>query len=199
MLTLKQQSGRLLELTVAKFMQKNNVEYSHNRFNDSEYPLGEGKRPDGLITQNGELKVLIECTNPKASTWMTDDIMQKKLGYFTWDDPFHKCQWILIISHTNFSKAIWQQIAKLGITTIELKNQVTKTNFGHILRALYHSSIYHIVKSYNSLLNNKTTDKARNSDNLHQHRDRDLDISREQLESLIQHLREFADRQKTTL
>jgi hypothetical protein len=148
-LTQKQESGINLEKPVSWFLEqkmKFGDRVDHNRFDDS-YPLDNHNVVDIVVKG----KALVECTNPKETTWMSDEIMSKKLDYFHRIDPYHFLVWFLIISFANFSDAIKQLIKRLGIILVETGIHADKSNFGETIKRLFHTRLYStltkIVKS----------------------------------------------------
>jgi len=142
-LTQKQESGINLEKPVSWFLEqkmKFGDRVDRNRFDDS-YPLDNHNVVDIVVRG----KALSECTNPKETTWMDDDIMQKKLDYFNRVDPHHFLIWFLIVSFANFSESIKQQIRKAGIVLIELGIHADKSNFWGIIKRLFHTRLYSIL------------------------------------------------------
>lgn len=149
-LTQKQVSGINLEKPVSWFLEqkmKFNEAVDHNAFDDS-YPTDNHNIVDIVVKG----KALIECTNPKETTWMSDEIMRKKLDYFQRIDPHHYLIGFLIISFANFSDAIKHLIKKLGIIVIEIGIHAEKSNFREVIKRLFHTSLYStltkIVKSH---------------------------------------------------
>lgn len=142
-LTPKQESGINLEKPVSWFLEqkmKFGDRVDHNRFDDS-YPLDNHNVVDIVVKG----KALVECTNPKETTWMGDEVMGKKLDYFQRIDPHHFLVWFLIISFANFSDAIKQQIKKMGIVLIELGVHADKNNFWEIIKRLFHTRLYSFI------------------------------------------------------
>jgi len=148
-LTQKQVSGINLEKPVSWFLEqkmKFNETVDHNAFDDS-YPTDNHNVVDIVVKG----KALIECTNPKETTWMSDEIMRKKLDYFQRIDPHHYLIWFLIISFVNFSDAIKHLIKRLRIILVETGIHAEKSNFREVVKRLFHTSLYStltkIVKS----------------------------------------------------
>lgn len=148
-LTQKQESGINLEKPVSWFLEqkmKFGDRVDHNRFDDS-YPLDNHNVVDIVVKG----KALVECTNPKETTWMGDEIMGKKLDYFQRIDPQHFLVWFLIVSFANFSDAIKQLIKRLGIILVETGIHADNSNFWETIKRLFHTRLYStltkIVKS----------------------------------------------------
>jgi hypothetical protein len=137
-------NGIPLEKYVCRFFEQNGFgsELDHNTFNPSKYPFDNHNIVDIVITN----KALIECTNPKETTFLSDEIVKEKLDYFTRKDPKHLLPWFLIISFAVFSDTIKQLIDKLGITLIVLNRYANTNNRSAFLRALYRSKLYSVVK-----------------------------------------------------
>jgi hypothetical protein len=143
MLTEKQVNGIYLEKPVSWFSEdklKLGDKVDHNRF-DEQYGMDNHLIVDMAV--KGEC--LAECTNPKQTTWMDDDIMENKLDYFRRADPHHFLVWFLIVSFANFSDAIKQQIKKMGIVLIELGVHADKNNFWEIIKRLFHTRLYSFI------------------------------------------------------
>jgi hypothetical protein len=144
-LTQKQESGINLEKPVSWFLEqkmKFGERVDHNRFDDS-YPLDNHNVVDIVVKG----KALIECTNPKETTWMTDEIMGKKLDYFHRTDPQHWLIWFLVVSFANFSQAIMDRIKRLKIHIVILGFHSDKNNFWKVIQTLFHSTIYRLLSS----------------------------------------------------
>lgn len=139
-------NGLPLEKAIAHFLEQKmhlGNEVKHNEFEPDKYPLSNRLIVDFWIA----FKMLIECTNPKESTFMNDKIMLNKIDYFRRVDPLHLRLWVLIISFANFSKAIMQAIKDAGITLIELGIHADKYNFCNVVKQLFKSRLYGLVKS----------------------------------------------------
>jgi hypothetical protein len=114
----------------------------HNSFNPSIYPNDNHNVVDIVLKD----KALFEATNPKASTWLSDDVMSEKLNYFNRADPKHLLLWVLVVSFANFSDYVKQQINKLGIILIVLGETATKNNLKTFKRNLFTSKLYALTK-----------------------------------------------------
>jgi hypothetical protein len=181
-------NGIPLEKQVAHFLvQKmhlgNLVE--HNDFNPKKYPNENSLIVDSRVAD----KVLIEMTNPKESTWMDDSIMMNKLDYFHRADPKHLLFWVLIVSFTNFSQYIHEQINKLNIILVVLNIHADKFSHNAVIKRLFKTRLYGLIKRvfksrfapiFNKVKgNNQTLDKhipftvkaidVQATNNLHQH------------------------------
>lgn len=169
-------NGINLEYSVAWTMEhKFKIRVDHNRFDDS-YPLDNHNIVD--ITSESSLT---ECTNPKETTWMNDEVMAKKLQYFIRRDPLHLLKWILIISFANFSDAIKQLIQQMRIELIELGFHADYKLDWRIVHALpklaqilygsKHKSLYKSTSiNTHSNINSNNTPLLTNT-HLHLHRD----------------------------
>ncbi len=137
-------NGILLEKYVCRFFELTGLgsQLDHNNFNPSFYPNDNHNIVDIVIKD----KALIECTNPKESTFLSDEIMQNKLDYFERKDPKHLFKWFLIVSFAVFSSFIKQLIDKLGITLIVLNRHADKTNRTAFIRHLFKSKLYSVAK-----------------------------------------------------
>lgn len=119
------QNGIPLEKQTSQFLiQKMHLGnlVSHNNFDPRFYPNENSNIVDITISD----KLLIECTNPKQSTWLDDEIMMNKLGYYTRKDPHHLLFWVLVVSFANFSQYIHEQINKLNIILVVLNIHADK-------------------------------------------------------------------------
>jgi hypothetical protein len=96
----------------------------HNNFDPSFYTNDNHNIVDVVIKD----KALIECTNPKETTFMNDSIMLNKLDYFKRADPKHLLLWFVVVSYAVFSDFIKGLINQLGITLVVLNNYARKTN-----------------------------------------------------------------------
>jgi hypothetical protein len=142
---LRLNSGICLENVVSQFLKQymsfgNRVK--HNDFSPKKYPNENSNIVDIFL----ENKALIECTNPKDTTFMQDSIMNEKIDYFIRKDKEHKFLWCLVVSFYVSSKAILQRIKDLGIHLIVLNVTATKTNFHKVKYALYKSKLYQLLK-----------------------------------------------------
>jgi hypothetical protein len=117
-------------------------QYDHNSFSPSLYVNDNHNIVDGVL----ENKALFEMTNPKETTFLSDEIMLNKLDYFTRKDPKHFLIWFLIVSFANFSSFITQLIDKLGITLIVIGRHADPTNRATFIRALFRSKLYSTAK-----------------------------------------------------
>jgi hypothetical protein len=138
-------NGILLEKFAVWFLiQKlgfNHKQISHNDFSPEKYPF----EHDNIVDIKIEDLALIEVTNPKESTFMNDEIMQKKIDYFERADFLHKFIWILIMSFANISNAIRKQLEDKHIFLIELNVTATNRNRHAIKRALFKTKINAIL------------------------------------------------------
>jgi hypothetical protein len=154
-LTRDQQNGINLEKPMLRFFETLGLGsvYDHNSFKPWKYPLDNHNIVDGVL-QN---YALVECTNPKETTFMNDNIMRKKLDYFIRKDPKHFYPfWVLIVSFMScLSTAILDLIDRLGIILIEIGHHAETTNKRTIINALYHSRLYSLVKQ---LIKSRKTD-----------------------------------------
>jgi hypothetical protein len=116
--------------------------YNHNDFNPSVYPNEKRLIVDGRLAD----KALIECTNPKDSTFLNDSIMENKIEYFFRADPLHALIWVLIVSFANFSDYIKNELTRHGIVLIELGLTATNTNLKTLIKHLYHTRLYGLIK-----------------------------------------------------
>jgi hypothetical protein len=121
--------------------------YEHNDFNPRIYPNEKSHIVDGEIKQIA----LYECTNPKETTFLNDEIMANKLNYFWRKDPEHLQMWVLVVSYANFSDYIKQLINEYGIVLIELKETATESNFKSYCKHLIHSRLYALLKRLSNL------------------------------------------------
>jgi hypothetical protein len=114
----------------------------HNDFNPKKYP-----NENSLITDIhvGD-KAILECTNPKDSTEMNDQIMVNKLDYFHRLDPKHLLFWVLIVSFANFSEFMLNKIKELNIMLVELRIHADKFSNRHIVKQLFKSKLYSLIK-----------------------------------------------------
>ena len=137
-------NGIPLEKYVCRFFEINGLgsQVDHNNFNPYFYPLDNHNVVDVVIKD----KALIECTNPKETTFLNDEIMLNKLDYFNRKDPSHLLVWFLVVSFAVFSNAIRQLIDKLGITLIVLNDYATRTNRQTFIRHLFRSKLYSLAK-----------------------------------------------------
>jgi hypothetical protein len=119
----------------------NHKQISCNDFSPEKYPF----EHDNIVDIKIEDLALIECTNPKESTFMNDEIMQKKIDYFERADFLHKFIWILIMSFANISNAIKKQLEDKHIFLIELNVTATNHNRHAIKRALFKTKINAIL------------------------------------------------------
>jgi len=183
--------GIPFEKYVCRFFELSGLgsQLDHNNFDPAFYPNDNHNIVD-LVVKG---KALIECTNPKETTFMNDSIMLNKLDYFKRADPKHLLSWILIISFAMFSDIIKQLIDKLGITLIVLNYHADTTNRTAFIRHLFKSKLYAIVRrlkpkvkksgsaiqysittlsqySYSVSVAKKVLDYTKNN-YLHQHRD----------------------------
>ncbi|MGD0160811.1 MAG: hypothetical protein ABSB89_11015 [Candidatus Bathyarchaeia archaeon] len=137
-------NGIPFEKYIARFFEMRGLgsQYEHNNFNPSIYPNDNHNVVDGVIRD----KTLIECTNPKETTFLNDKIMLNKLDYFKRKDPFHKLLWVLVVSFALFSDFIKQQIKKLGIVLIEVGVHADTTNRATFIRHLFKSKLYSLAQ-----------------------------------------------------
>lgn len=147
-LTDRQESGIDLEKPVSNFLEqrmKLGSRVDHNSFNPSQY----GQDNHNIVDIVVKDKALIECTNPKETTFMNDSIMNEKLDYCERKDPKHSLIWILLVSFAVFSTAIMERIKRMGAILIVLNLRATRTNFRTVLNRLYHSKLYQLAQKFN--------------------------------------------------
>ena len=135
-------NGIPLEKAVAWFMDKLRVDYERNNFNPSIYPNEKSLIVDGKIPD----KLLLECTNPKDSTFLNDPIMLNKIHYFYRVDPEHTLTWVIAVSYANFSDFIKDELNRHGIILIELNLTATNNNLKTVIKRLYHTKLYGLIK-----------------------------------------------------
>lgn len=112
-----------------------------------------------------------------------------KLDYFQRADPKHLLFWVLIVSFTNFSQYIHEQINKLNIILVVLNIHADKFSHCAVVKQLFKSRLYGLIKRlfkskfaavFNMVKgNNQTLDKhvavtvnpidVQATNNLHQH------------------------------
>ena len=98
---IKYETGISLEKAVALFInQKLGLQCSHNDFDPSKYAFDHHNTVD-IVAED---KVLIECTNPKETTFMNDKIMDSKIEYFHRQDPEHSKLWVMVVSFLVLAK-----------------------------------------------------------------------------------------------
>lgn len=95
-----------------------------------------------------EDKALIECTNPKDSTFMNDKIMNDKIDYFHRKDPEHKLLWSLVVSFLVFSKEVMERILKEGIYLVVLNVRTTEENIHKVSRGLFTSTLFKLIRPF---------------------------------------------------
>lgn len=139
-------SGILFEKYITRFSEIMGLgsQIDHNNFDPAIYPNDNHNVVDIVIRD----KALIECTNPKQTTFMNDSIMLNKLDYFERADPKHLLSWFLVVSFAMFSDYIKQLVDRLGITLIILNYHANKTNRTTFIRHLFHSKLYSVFKRY---------------------------------------------------
>jgi hypothetical protein len=155
----------------------------HNDFNPKKYPNENSHIVDVEVTD----KILVECTNPKETTWMDDDIMLNKLDYFTRKDPTHLLIWVLLVSFANFSEFIKCKITEMNIILVEMGIHADKTSHCQVVKQLFKTQLYGLIKRLfkskfapvfrgNNTLDkhmlhtaNITKAKVDDNNNLHQH------------------------------
>lgn len=93
--------------------------------------------------------LLIECTNPKESTWMNNQIMLSKIEYFKRVDKEHSKLWVIVTSFTNFYKKTQQAIKDNDVLVIVIGKRIHKRNY---LR--YHTKVGATLKQLNELARN---------------------------------------------
>lgn len=205
-------NGIALENPVAQFL-KHKLKFGdlvdHNSFNESEYPN------DNHLIVDAEVKgkALIECTNPKETTFFCDKDIGKKLDYFHRRDPKHLLIWFLVISFANFSQYIADKLKEMRIHLIELGFHAEQ--FSKVINRLFHSQLYQILKPHkpkpksaqpifiqqslstsvntvnpipNLIINNLITNNLHYNlinNNLHQHEDCNRELSIDDKEQLI--------------
>jgi hypothetical protein len=141
----KQKAGIALEKPVAHFIEQKmsfGSKVDHHSFDLRFYPNDNHNIVDIVIKD----KALVECTNPKASTWLDDITMQNKLEYFLRKDPLHLLLWVLIVAFANFSQHILDEINRLGTVLIVLNLRATPYNFHTVIKRLFHSRLYSLLK-----------------------------------------------------
>ena len=101
-----------------------NIPFKGNPMNLQHYP-----RSVGLSVDVHTEKMLIECTNPKYTSWLEDEILEKKIDYFYKADPEHKKSWVLVTSFDNWSKAIKERLRTSNITVIKIGVHLNSRNW----------------------------------------------------------------------
>jgi len=136
-------NGLPLEKQVSNWLMfKMHLSIDHNNFDPKKYPNDNHNIVDCVVAN----KMLIEETNPKSSTEMNDEIMLNKLDYFKRKDPAHLLFWVLVVSFANFSQFILNQIKQLNIHLIELKIHADKSSHSQIVKQLFKSRLYRLIK-----------------------------------------------------
>ena len=136
--------------------------YKHNNLDPKKYPNEKRLVVDGVfevpvIFQGIHYAgVLSEDTNPKKSTIYSDEIIESKIEYFKKKDPEHKYLWSLTVSHFNFSKKIKEKIENLRICLDVLNLTATKDNIHQIIRVLFCTRLYFLLKPYSPRLSKDT-------------------------------------------
>lgn len=147
-LTDRQESGIDLEKPVSNFLEqrmKLGSRVDHNSFNPSQY----GQDNHNIVDIVVKDKALIECTNPKETTFMNDSIMNEKLDYCERKDPKHSLIWVLLVSFAVFSTVIMERIKRMGAILIVLNLRATHNNFHTVINRLYHSKLYQLAQKFN--------------------------------------------------
>jgi hypothetical protein len=136
-------NGIPLEKQVSNWLMfKMHLGIDHNNFDPKKYPNDNHNIVDIVVAN----KMLIEATNPKDSTEMNDSIMLNKLDYFQRKDPAHLLFWVLLVSFANFSEFILNKIKQLNIHLIELKIHADKFSHSQIVKQLFKSRLYRLIK-----------------------------------------------------
>ena len=144
-ITPRFQNGIPLEKAVVNFLNKLRLSNSHNDFNPSKY-VNDNHNVVDVVVEN---KVLIECTNPKETTFMNDKILNDKIEYFHRKDPERKFQlWILITSFMVFSKEILAKLYKEGIQLVVLEMRATDDNIHKVIRRMFSSKLYERLQTF---------------------------------------------------
>ena len=117
-------AGYWLERPVQLGLSYAKILFEGNPMNINHYPRSIGLSVD-VQTEN----MLIECTNPKRTTWMENKIMDEKIEYFHKADPEHKKTWFLIASFTNWSKKIKKRFSTLKITVLAIGARLHSRNW----------------------------------------------------------------------
>ncbi len=146
--TPRYESGIPLEKAVVNFLGKMGISNSHNDFSPSRYVNDNHNVVDVVLKERGEDKALIECTNPKETTFMNNRIMKSKIEYFHRADPEHKNLWVLLISFLTFSKEIMELIIKEGIQLVVLNKRVTSENIHKVIRGLFTSPLFTLLRPF---------------------------------------------------
>lgn len=143
-LTPKQFSGLQLEETILTFLNKIGLKSQHNDFSNYTVPNVE-QAVDFVIPDIA----LIECTNPKETTPMNDEIMNNKIDYFHRRDPEHKFPlWFLTISFLTFSKAIAERLLREGIIPIVLGETANEFNHHKLVRRLLNTDLFKMLSPF---------------------------------------------------
>jgi hypothetical protein len=122
-------SGIPLETAVGHSLTYAGISFIGNPLDPKKYPhASKGVHSDIKIPDSN----LIECVNMSKSTWLEDDIMLEKIGYFHKDDPQHNMQWTIITSYDNWNKRIDKAINEDKITVIVLNQKVHKQNINRV-------------------------------------------------------------------
>lgn len=142
------ESGIPLEKAVVNFLGKMGISNSHNNFTPSSYVNDNHNVVDIVLKERGQDKALIECTNPKETTFMNNRIMKSKMEYFHRKDPEHSYLWVLVVSFLTFSKEIMELIVKEGIQLVVLNKRVTKENIHRVIRGLFNSPLFTLLRPF---------------------------------------------------
>jgi hypothetical protein len=138
-------SGIPLERAASIFLNKMRLPHSHNDFSPSKY-VNDNHNVVDIVVDN---RVLIECTNPKETTFMNDQILNSKIDYFHRKDPEHKFPlWILVTSFMVFSKEILAKLYKEGIQLVVLDMRTTEDNIHKIVRKMFNSKLYESLQTF---------------------------------------------------
>ena len=125
-------SGIPLERVSQRALSMGGINFKGNPLDPSKYPHSS----KGIHCDIETDTELIECTNMSKSTWMNNQIMNQKLGYFHKDDPQHKKLWIIITSYKNWGRQIDQAINQDKIHVIVLHQKIYKRNSNRNLNEL---------------------------------------------------------------
>ncbi len=146
-LTENQKYGIRLECPTAMFFkQKLGLKTEHNDYSPSKYPMENKLAVDVVVHANKWSKILIECTNPKRSTFFGDDVIQRKLNHFLECDPSHRHKWVLLTTFEIWSKNMKQWIEENQVMVITLNFRVEEEDFDKVINSLFHSRLYSIAK-----------------------------------------------------
>jgi hypothetical protein len=139
------ESGIPLERAASIFLTKMRLPHSHNDFSPSKYVNDNHNVVDIVVTD----KVLIECTNPKETTFMNDQILNSKIEYFHRKDPERKFPlWILVTSFLVFSKEIIEKLYNEGIQLVVLNKRTTSDNTHKVVRGMFNSRFFEVLQTF---------------------------------------------------